>query len=284
MNFSKILAFVAVTLLVAAACASPSAPKATVTKTTSTAVSTTNIPTVVPTQKPALTVAPAMKPTVVSATRAPITSTTYAPIIEPANFVTHIDNAYLPLVPGTTMVYEGKTEKGNEHNEVYVSHDTKVIMGVTCVVVTDTVMVDSKLEELTVDWYAQDKQGNVWYFGEDSKDVLNGKVTSTAGSWTGGVNGALPGIVMQANPQPGDPYRQEYYKGEAEDLAQVLSVTETITIPTGSYSEVLTTNEWSELDNPRVYEHKYYAKGVGFLMTKYVEGGYELKLIAIRHD
>jgi hypothetical protein len=212
----------------------------------------------------------------------PVPQETYAPVIDPANFVSVIDNPYMPLVPGTTFIYEGKTEKGNEHNEVYVSSETKVILGVTCVVVKDKVMVDGALEEQTLDWYAQDKQGNVWYFGEDSKEYQNGKAVSTEGSWEGGVDGALPGIVMQASPTIGETYRQEYYKGEAEDWAEVLSLTETATVPTGSYKDLLMTNEWSALDNPPVYEHKYYAKGIGFIMTQYVEGGYEMKLIEIR--
>jgi hypothetical protein len=214
----------------------------------------------------------------------PKTQETYAPVIDPANFVAVIDNPYMPLIPGTTFVYEGITEKGNEHNDVYISSETKVIMGVTCVVVKDTVLVDGVLEEQTLDWYAQDKQGNVWYFGEASSEYQNGAVVSTKGSWEAGVDGAQPGIVMEANLVVGDTYRQEYYRGQAEDWASVLSLTETANIPTGSYRDLLLTNEWSGLDNPLIYEHKYYAKGIGFIMTKYVEGGYELKLIEIRHE
>jgi hypothetical protein len=192
-----------------------------------------------------------------SGTSQPTVQGTYAPVIDPANFVTVIDNPFLPLTPGTTFVYEGKTEKGNEHNDTNVSSETKVILGVTCVVVKDKVLVDGVLEEATLDWYAQDKQGNVWYFGEDSKAYdKDGSVTSTAGSWEAGVDGALPGIVMQATPTIGETYRQEYYKGEAEDLATVLSLSESLTVPAGSYSNMLMSNEWSALDQPPVYEHK----------------------------
>jgi hypothetical protein len=215
-------------------------------------------------------------------TSQPSPQETYAPVIDPANFVRAIDNPYWPLTPGTTYVYEGQTEKGNEHNEVFVTTETKVVQGVTCVVVQDTVLVDGALEEQTFDWYAQDKQGNVWYFGEDSKEYQDGKVVSTEGSWEGGKDGALPGIVMQANPTVGQTYRQEYYLGQAEDWANVLSVSESVTISTGTYSNVLKINEWSGLDNPPIYEYKYYAAGIGFIMTKYVEGGYEMKLIEIR--
>lgn len=219
-----------------------------------------------------------------AANKASSTDESYAPVIDPANYVAVIDNPYMPLIPRTTLIYDGKTEKGNEHNEVYVSSETKVILGVTCIVVKDSVMVDGALEEQTLDWYAQDKQGNVWYFGEDSKDYDNGEVISTKGSWEAGVDGALPGIVMKANPSVGETYRQEYYTGEAEDWAVVLSLSESVSLPIGSYSDMLMTNEWSALDTPPVYEHKYYAKGVGFVMTKYLEGGFELKLTEIRHE
>ena len=208
----------------------------------------------------------------------------YAPVIDPINFVTRIDNPFLPLIPGTIFIYEGKTEKGNERNEVVVTSDTKVIQGVTCVVVQDTVLVDGEVEEATLDWYAQDKDGNVWYFGEDSKEYQDGKVVSMEGSWEAGVDGAQPGIIMKASPVVGDKYRQEYYTGEAEDWAEVLSLSESATVPTGSYQGVLLTNEWSALDQPPVYEHKYYAQGVGFIQEIDVTGGYQVDLIEIRHE
>jgi hypothetical protein len=210
------------------------------------------------------------------------TSGPYAPKIDPANFVTVIDNPFFPLKPGTTFVYYGKTEKGKEHNEVLVTSETKVIMEVTCVVVKDTVMVDGKLEEATIDWYTQDKSGNVWYFGEDAKDYdPSGKVISTAGSWVGGVNGAQPGIVMEASPVIGDPYRQEYLKGEAEDKAQVVSLSESATIKYGAFSNLVMTKEWSDLE-PNVTENKYYAKGVGFILVTTPDGVEYLELTEIR--
>ncbi len=207
----------------------------------------------------------------------------YAPVIDPANYVAIIDNLYMPMIPGTTFIYDGNTEKGSEHNEVSITAETKVILGVTCIIVKDTGMVDGALEEQTYDWYAQDKQGNVWYFGEDSKEYDNGAVVSTAGSWQAGVDGASPGIVMQADPTVGETYRQEYYKGEAEDWAIVLSLSESVSIPFGSYNDVLMTNEWSALDTPPAFERKYYAKGVGFIMTRYMQGGFGMILTEIRH-
>jgi hypothetical protein len=208
----------------------------------------------------------------------------YAPTIDPANFVTKIDNPYFPLTPGTTMIFEGKTETGFEHTEARVSSDTKVIMGVKCVSVVDTVTVDGKLEELTTDWYSQDKQGNVWYFGEDSKAYKDGKVVSTKGSWLGGVKGAYPGYIMKAKPVVGETYRQEYFKGEAEDMATLVSLNETTSVPQGSYKNVWMTKEWSALENPPVIEHKYYAKGIGQIMTTGGTGkeSWKLSLIEIR--
>lgn len=222
------------------------------------------------------------KPTLPATSLQP-TQGTYTPAIDPANFVTVVDNPYMPLAPGTTFIYDGKTEKGNEHNEVNVSSETKVILGVTCVVVNDKVVVDGTLEEATIDWYAQDKQGNVWYFGEDSREYKDGAVVSTTGSWQAGVDGAQPGIVMKANPTVGETYRQEYFKGEAEDWATVLSLSESASVPASSYSDLLMTNEWSTLDNPPVYEHKYYAKGLGFIMAKFVGSDLQIALTAIRH-
>jgi hypothetical protein len=206
----------------------------------------------------------------------------YAPVIDPANFVAGVDNPYFPLKPSTTFVYEGKTDAGLEHTEAKVSSETKLILGVTCVTVVDTVKVNGKLSEATLDWYAQDKQGNVWYFGEDTKEYKNGKVISTKGSWLAGVNGAQPGYIMKANPVLNETYRQEYLKGQAEDMATVLSLTESASVPSGAYKNLVMTKEWSALDNPPVFERKYYAKGIGLVMVKGSEGS-RLSLTEIRH-
>jgi hypothetical protein len=153
----------------------------------------------------------------------------YNPIIDPLNFPTStkITNQYFPLKPGTTYIYEGTTEKGNEHIEVKVTNETKVILGVTCVVVRDTVTVDGELVEDTIDWYAQDQFGNVWYFGENSLSYEDGLIVSLEGSWMAGVDGAKPGIIMGASPQVGDLYRQEFavgikHKGSDRNIQQVL--------------------------------------------------------------
>ena len=208
----------------------------------------------------------------------------YSPDINPADFSTKIDNKYFPLKPGTTFVYRGKTKDATEGDVVAVTSDTKRIMGVECVVVDDRVTEDGELTEQTYDWYAQDKEGNVWYFGEDSKEYENGKVKSTEGSWQAGKDGAEPGIIMPANPEVGHTYRQEYYKGEAEDMAKVLSRDESTTVPYGSFDHVLMTNEWTPLE-PNIAEHKYYAAGVGNVLEVATKGPMErLELVDVKHE
>lgn len=199
--------------------------------------------------------------------------------IDPADFETTgiAGNLYFPLVAGKTYVYEGKGEDGEQIRVVteYTS-DTKIIMGITCVIVHDQEYEDEQLIEDTFDWYAQDKEGNVWYFGEDSKEIEDGVVVGTSGSWEAGIDGALPGIIMLANPLTGLWYRQEYYKGEAEDVAQVLNLTTSIDVAFGSFTDCLQTAEWNLLE-PGVVEHKYYAPGIGLVKAIVVEGeaGYE---------
>jgi hypothetical protein len=208
----------------------------------------------------------------------------YAPHIAPADFSTKIDNKYFPLKPGTTFVYRGKTQDATEGDTVKVTSDTRNIMGVECVVVNDRVTEGGKLTEQTYDWYAQDKKGNVWYFGEDSKEYENGKVKSTGGSWEAGKDGAKPGIIMPASPKVGKTYRQEYYKGEAEDMAKALKLTGSVKVPYGSFDNVLVTDEWTPLE-PNVAEHKYYAPKVGNVKEIATKGPKEtLELIDVKHE
>jgi len=207
---------------------------------------------------------------------------TYVPNIDPANFVAAITNSYLPLTVGKTFVYEGEDEEGETVRiELNVTNDTKTIMGVICTVVREREWVDGELEEDTLDWFAQDTDGNIWYFGEDSKEIDGGQVVSTEGSWEAGVDGAQPGILMKGTPQVGDSYRQEYYHGEAEDMALVLSLSESVTVLYGSYNNCLQTEEWTPLE-PGVSEHKLYAPGIGLLREVAITGeaGY-VELISI---
>ena len=153
----------------------------------------------------------------------------------PAEFTTEIDNPYWPMAPGSRWVYrETDGEGGEQRVEVTVTEDTRTIIGIEARVVHDVVTEDGELVEDTYDWYAQDADGNIWYLGEDTKEYENGKVTTTAGSWEAGVDGAQPGVIVPADPQPGLTYRQEYLAGEAEDAATVLSLDEMVDGPVRS--------------------------------------------------
>jgi hypothetical protein len=192
--------------------------------------------------------------------------------IDPANFVSAVDNPYFPLVPGTVLIYEGSSDGEREVITIHVTHETKQILGVTCIVVRDTVKVSGELKEDTFDWYAQDVDGNVWYMGEDTKEYESGKVSSTEGSWEAGVDGALPGVIMPAHPEVGLAYTQEHYAGEAEDKGKVVASGESVTVPFGSFDRVVVTEDWTPLE-PAVREHKSYAPGVGVVYEEIVKGG-----------
>jgi len=198
----------------------------------------------------------------------------YAPTIDPASFTTAVNNPYFPLEPGAQWVYEGRTEDGLERTVVEVTNQTREVMGVTCLVVRDTVTLDGELIEDTYDWFAQDAEGNVWYLGEDTKEYEGGEVTSTEGSWEAGVDGALPGIVMPAAPAVGQAYRQEWYPGEAEDLAEVLRLDGSATVAGTRYDSLLVTEEWNPLE-PDVVEEKSYARDVGLVLEVATAGGDE---------
>jgi hypothetical protein len=202
--------------------------------------------------------------------------------IDPKSFVSTIDNPYFPLEPGTTLVYEGRSDGERQVVTIEVTRKTKEILGVTCVVVKDTVEVDGEVAEFTYDWYAQDVDGNVWYMGEDTKEYENGKISSTEGSWEAGVDGALPGVIMAADPTVGLAYTQEHYAGEAEDKARVIRVGDSVTVPFGSFHDVLVTEEWTPLE-PRFLENKYYAPGVGVVFEELVKGGHEVNRLVEVH-
>ncbi len=153
----------------------------------------------------------------------------------------------------------------------------------TCVVVHDLVTIHgtNTILEDTLDWYAQDKDGTVWYFGEDTKSYENGVgPADTEGSWEAGVNGAKPGIIMYADPEAhmNVPYRQEYLSGVAEDKAEVLSVLESATIPYGTFTKCIMTKDYSDIE-PDVVEHKYFAPGVGQVSTVTVLDGNEEEVL-----
>ena len=195
----------------------------------------------------------------------------YEPAIAAADFGRPIDNPFMPLVPGTMRVYESQTTDGLEHVEIRVTGDTKTILGVPCVVVEDTLRLDGVVNEQTKDWFTQDVAGNVWYFGESTTKLEDDGTWTDEGSWEGGVDGAMPGIAMEAHPAVGDIYRQEFSKGHAEDMAEVLSLTESASVPFGSFEGCIKTRDYTPLEpGPTKDEFKYYCSGVGEVLT--IEG------------
>jgi hypothetical protein len=193
----------------------------------------------------------------------------------PADFVAVVDNPYMPWIPGTKAVFEGVSDGQHERNVVVVTDRTKEILGVKTTVVHDQVFSNGQLTEDTLDRYAQDSAGNVWYFGEDTAEYKNGAVTSTAGSWEAGVDGAQPGVVMLAQPTVGEQYHQEYKKGEAEDLGKVIALDDSLTVPYGPLDQVVVTADTTPLE-PQILEHKFYASGIGVVLERVVSGGQEI--------
>lgn len=195
--------------------------------------------------------------------------------MDPDDFVSEVDNPYFPLTPGTTFIYAGETDGVPTSDEMNVKHQTKQILGVATTVVHHLSYEDGVLVEDTLDWFAQDVDGNVWYFGEDTKELDEaGNVISTEGSWEAGVDGAQAGIVMLADPKKGDKYQQESAPGIAEDMAQIVGFEDSLCVSYGCFENVLVTKEWSPLEK-QVVENKYYAEGVGFIFGDMVKGGDE---------
>lgn len=195
--------------------------------------------------------------------------------LDPADFSINIDNPYWPMSPGSKWVYsETDTAGTNEKVVVEVTNKTKMIAnGIEARVIRDTASENGVPVEITDDWYAQDKAGNIWYLGEDTAEYKNGKVTTRAGSFEAGVDGAQAGIAMPANPEPGLSYRQEYYKGEAEDKAAVITVgEERVQVPFGYFhNNVLMTRDLVPTE-PKVQELKFYAPNVGPLLSVHTDG------------
>jgi len=258
-----------------AATAAPTSGVATTASTTSSTIaeSTSSNPPTTP--NPTAAAVPSTAPAVVDKIEVP-DGGSYAPEIDPARFTHPIDNPYLPFLPGMKWTYQATNENGDqETTTVEVLPDTRAVMGVATTVVHDLVQVGGKTTEDTHDWYAQDDDGNVWYFGEDTTAYDPDGSSSKEGSWEGGVHGALPGIVMPAQPAvTGTGYRQEYLRGSAEDMAIVVASGGDQQVGTDMYSNVVTTQEWSPLE-PDITEQKSYAPNVGVITEDIVRGGSE---------
>lgn len=201
----------------------------------------------------------------------------------PAEFAAKVDNPWFPLSPGTTYAYRGVKDSLPSRDVVTVTAAMKTIEGIRCTVVRDRLYLQGDLHERTQDWYAQDKAGNVWYFGEATAELnRNGSVKTTEGSWQAGVRGARSGIFMPAHPHPGQTGLQELYQGHAEDRFRVLSLSAKVRTPAVTSERALLTREWTQLE-PGVVDHKLYVKGIGLALEQSVKGGDERNaLVSIR--
>jgi hypothetical protein len=206
------------------------------------------------------------------------------PKMPPASsFSTRVDNQWFPLLPGTRYLYTGVKDGKRSRDVVVITHQTKQIEGVPCVAVHDRLYLRGHLAERTIDWYSQDSHGNVWYFGEDTAELdAQGRVTSTEGTWTAGVNGGKAGIFMPGRPHLGESGRQEFLKGHAEDHFKVIGVFRSVG-PRGKQNALLT-EEWTPLE-PGVLDHKMYVWGIGTVLEQTQRGGNERnELVAVsRH-
>ncbi len=194
--------------------------------------------------------------------------------VDPADFTTRIDNPYWPMRQGSRWIYrETDSEGARQRVVVTVTRRTKLIAnGVRARIVRDVVTEKGVPVEVTNDYYAQDRAGNIWYLGEATTEYENGKPTSTAGSFEAGVDGAQAGIIMPARPHVGQTYREEFYKGHAEDKARIVSLREQAEVPFGHFTHVLMTRNINPLE-PKSVEFKFYARGVGPVLAVGVSGG-----------
>lgn len=208
----------------------------------------------------------------------------YKPDISPSKFTSSatITNPYYPVTAGKKYIYEGNTPDGLEKIEEQRLTTTKTILGITCIIVNFRAYLNGNLIEEAWDWYAQDNDGNLWYFGEAVDNYnSNGTIKDHAGSWEAGVDGAQPGMIMPANPRTGMKYREEYYFNHAEDEAEITETGLTITIPYGSFNNCIKTRNWTALE-PDLNENKFYTRGIGLVKEVNVTDNYEIRLIAIQ--
>jgi hypothetical protein len=196
--------------------------------------------------------------------------------LNPADFATDIDNPYWPMKPGSRWVYRETDSKGARRRVVVTVTDQikETAIGIKARVIHDVVTEGGKPVEVTDDYYAQDRAGNIWYFGEATAEYENGKVATREGSFEAGVDGAQPGVILPARPKVGLRYREEYYKGHAEDRAQVVSLREQVEVPFGYFraGRVLMTRNQDRLE-PKVLEYKFMARGIGPVLEVSVSGG-----------
>jgi hypothetical protein len=203
---------------------------------------------------------------------------------DPSNFVSRVDNPWFPLKPGTTLRYRGEKDGEPQTEVLAVTHKTRTILGIKATVVHDRAFFrGGGVAEDTLDWYAQDKRGTVWYLGEATKELdRRGHVVSREGSWQAGAHGARAGIVMPGRPRVGERHRMEFEAGHAEDYFKIGSLHASVSVPAVSSSRALRTREWTPLE-PGVRDAKWYVRGIGTVLELTVKGGNErFELVAVQ--
>ncbi|HEU4973702.1 MAG TPA: hypothetical protein VFT50_01330 [Baekduia sp.] len=211
------------------------------------------------------------------------TAASSRPRFDPSSFTSRVDNPWFPLRPGRTLRYAGEEDGRRGHEVFHVTRRTKTILGVRATVIHDRVFLGGRLRENTRDYYAQDRRGNVWYLGEDTEELdAHGKVTTHEGTWRAGRQGARAGIFMPARPRVGQSFRQERFKGHAEDHFRIVSLHATVDVPAVSTTRAMRTREWSPLE-PGVRDAKLYVRGIGTVLERTVRGSDERwALVAVR--
>ncbi|MEA2555800.1 MAG: hypothetical protein QOI60_1131 [Actinomycetota bacterium] len=207
-------------------------------------------------------------------------ASTYEPQLDPANFVSVIDNKFYPLPVGRVLTYRGIKDGVTQRETVTVTDQTRVIEGITATMITDVSVHQGTLLEKTSDWYAQDKQGNVWYLGEDTKAYRPNGTYDTSGSWIAGENDGEPGIIMKASPQVPDGYRQEYLAGQAADMGWVVRRGGSVTVPYGTIDQIMTSLEASTVE-PGAYDQKIYGPGLGIVYEQSLTDVEWAKLVSV---
>lgn len=208
----------------------------------------------------------------------------YDPVINPEDFTTKIDNPFFSMPVGKEMIYEARTEDGLARIEIAITGETRRIMGVETLVYHDREYLDGELVEETKDFIAQDNDGNVWYFGEEVDNYENGELKDHGGAWFAGYEGAKPGIWIKAKHVVGDSYRQEYWRGEAEDMAKIVATGVTVITSIGTYQNCTKTYDWTPLD-PEAMEHKYYCPETGsVVLIEDLTSGERVELIKVKKN
>jgi len=203
--------------------------------------------------------------------------------LKPSDFVRHVTNPWFPLKPGSRWHYRGVKDHTPMIDNMRVTHKTKRILGVRTTVVHDQVLVHNRREEVTRDFYAQDRRGNVWYFGENTRELdRHGHVTSRSGSFQAGQKGARAGLFFPAQPRVGLEARQEFFKGQAEDHFKVIQRNAHVSVPFVTTDHAVRTKEWTPLE-PKTLDNKYYVHGVGTVREIAVKGPTErLELVSFK--